>query len=260
MSFIEQLPFFYLVLIRMSSFFLTAPVFTNQGVPAVYKIGVGFFLSLLTFSVVGAETGTVSPPLDGLYIMLVLKEAIVGLVLGFIAKLLLYAVQVAGGFIDIQVGFAIANVIDPQTGAQSPLTGNFKYILAILFLLSLNGHHMLIKGILTSYEAIPVGVMWEHLNTGSVAQLFVDTFVYMFTSAFMMAIPIVGSLFLVDVALGIIARTVPQMNVFIIGLPLKIAVSFAVMLIVLPGYFYLLKLLFAQMYKSMAELMKLLGG
>src|SRR5690625_7952206 len=84
------------------------------------------------------------------------KEVIVGLFIGLIAYIILSAVQIAGGFIDFQMGFAVANVIDPQTGAQSPLIGQYFYIIALLFLLSVNGHHVIIDGIFNSYEWIPI--------------------------------------------------------------------------------------------------------
>ncbi|MBO8171003.1 MAG: flagellar type III secretion system protein FliR [Bacillaceae bacterium] len=261
MVILEFLPVFLLVFVRMSAFILAAPVFSTRGVPNTFKIGLAFFLSLIAVFAVNMTVDPAEPiAFDGRYVLLILKEVLVGLSLGFIAMMLIYAVQIAGGLIDMQIGFAIANVIDPQTGMHSPLTGNFKFILAILLLLSLDGHHMLIKGIITSYYAVPVDVMWQQLDTGSIARFAVNVFVYMFSSAFMMAAPVVGSLFLVDVALGIMARTVPQMNIFVVGLPLKIFVSFAVLFVALPGYFYILKRLFEEMYRSMAQLMKLLGG
>src|SRR5699024_11426544 len=85
-------------------------------------------------------------------VLLLMKEIFVGLFIGLIAYIILAAVQVAGGFIDFQMGFAIANVVDPQTGAQSPLIGQYFYIIALLFLLSVDGHHLLIDGIYFSYE------------------------------------------------------------------------------------------------------------
>src|SRR5699024_7141617 len=130
------------------------------------------------------------------------------------------AVQIAGGFIDFQMGFAIANVIDPQTGAQSPLIGQYFYIIALLFLLSINGHHLIIDGIYNSYGFIAIDA-FVPLGDESMIMYVIDTFNTMFLIAFQISIPIVGCLFLVDVALGIIARTVPQLNVFVVGLPLK---------------------------------------
>src|SRR5699024_9943947 len=111
---------------------------------------ISFFLALITFYTVD-QTGV---DIDRLFIFLVLKEALVGLCLGLLAYIILSAVQIAGGFIDFQMCFAIANVVYPQTGAQSPLIGQYFYMIALLFLLSVNGHHLLIDGIYNSYQFI----------------------------------------------------------------------------------------------------------
>src|SRR5699024_396122 len=128
---------------------------------------------------------------DEMYIFLLVKEILVGLFIGLIAYMILAAVQIAGGFIDFQMGFAIANVIDPHTGAQSPLTVEYFYIIALLFLLSVDGHHLLIDGIFYSYHFIPIDAFIPFKN-GTIADLVTDTFNKMFLIAFQMSIPIVG--------------------------------------------------------------------
>lgn len=248
----------YLFFINFSqgiSFFVTLPLFSYRTIPGHFKIGFSFFLSLIIFYTVDVTVIEI----DGTYILLVLKEAMVGLLVGLIAYILLSAIQIAGGFIDFQMGFAIANVVDPQTGAQSPLMGQYFYIIALLFLLSVNGHHLLIDGIYNSYQFISIDAFIPFQN-GSIADFVIDTFNKMFLIAFQMAIPIVGCLFLVDVALGIIARTVPQLNVFVVGLPLKILVSFMAIFIFLSLYVSLVNRLFESMFKVMRQLMQLFGG
>ncbi|GAB4072533.1 flagellar biosynthetic protein FliR [Barrientosiimonas marina] len=198
-------------------------------------------------------------PVDYTYFLLLMKEAIVGLLIGLLAYIILAAVQIAGGFVDFQMGFAIANVVDPQTGAQSPLIGQYFNIIALMFLLSVNGHHLLIDGIFNSFELIPIDAFIPFENAG-IAQFIIETFNQMFLIAFQMAMPIVGCLFLVDVALGIIARTVPQMNVFVVGLPLKIFVSFVVIFLFLSLYVVLVQHVFETMFTAMRDLMRLFGG
>lgn len=197
--------------------------------------------------------------MDFSFFIHIFKELAVGLALGFIAALFIYGIQVAGSFIDMQIGFAIANVIDPQTGAQSPLIGNFKYMLAVLFFLAMDGHHLFIQAIQQSYTFIPLQQLTIPLGSENVMQFVTHAFITMFEMAFKMAVPIVATLFLVDIALGIVAKTVPQLNVFVVGLPLKILISFIVLLVALPGFFYLLKILFATMFEAISTLMQLLG-
>lgn len=254
---LELLPAFLLVLVRITAFFVAAPLFSLRGIPNTFKVGLSFFVAVITFATVSVEEPLM---LDMSFILLTVKEALVGLALGFVAALVIYSVQVAGAFIDFQMGFLIANLVDPQTGAQIPVIGNFKYILTLLFLLSVNGHHLLIDGVMRSYQLVPIEEMYIALGSAGVAQFMARTFTQMFLIAFQMAIPIVGSLFLVDVALGILARTVPQVNVFVVGLPLKIFVGFCLILITLPGFFYLLQTVVREMVQSMGQLLQLLGG
>ncbi|QQZ07935.1 flagellar biosynthetic protein FliR [Heyndrickxia vini] len=247
---------FLLIFVRISAFFVTMPFFSYRTIPAVYRIGFAFFLAWLmyyTMDVHGFE-------IDGKYILLIIKEAMVGLFIGFIAYLILSAIQIAGGFIDFQMGFAIANVIDPQTGTQSPLMGQYLYSFALLLLLSVNGHHIILDGIFYSYQFIPIDKVLFSFGDASVVDFIMKTFSKMFVIAFQMSIPVVATIFLVDVALGIVARTVPQLNIFVVGFPVKIAVSFIVLVIVMGVIFSVCQQLFASMFYAMRDVMKLVGG
>src|SRR5699024_5217933 len=223
-------------------------------IPFQYRLGLAFFLSLIVTS----SFGNLDIDLTANFILLLIKEIAVGLLIGLISYMVMSVVQIAGGFIDFQMGFAIANVIDPQTGAQSPLIGQYFYMIAILFFLSVDGHHILLNGMIHSYTLIPLdGFLSFHEGFGEFILL---TFNRLFLIAFQMALPLVGSLFLVDVALGIIARTVPQLNVFVVGLPLKIAVSFFVLFFFMAMYIGLVKVLFQTLFEVMNQLMLILGG
>lgn len=252
---LSAVPIFFLIFVRVLAFFLTMPLFSYRTIPLPFKLGFSFFLAFMMFYSIDAS----GFDLDHLYIFLFLKEIIVGALIGVLAYIILSAVQIAGGFIDFQMGFAIANVVDPQTGAQSPLIGQYFYIIALMFLLSVNGHYLLIDGIYNSYHFIPID-NFIPLENESFAMFIIDTFNTMFLIAFQIALPIVGCLFLVDVALGIIARTVPQLNVFVVGLPLKIFVSFAVLFFFIPLYIMLVKRLFSSMFDAIRMLMNLFGG
>jgi flagellar biosynthesis protein FliR len=249
-------PAFLLMLVRVSSFFATLPLFSYRTIPVPHRLGIAFFLAWIMFF-------TMDPPvmsIDGFYYMLIIKEALVGLLIGLVAYIILTVVQIAGAFIDFQMGFAIANVIDPQTGAQSPLVGQYLYTFALLLLLTLNGHHLLLDGIYYSYQFIPLDQVWLPFGNEEVIEFIVITFNKVFVIAFQMAFPVVGALFLVDVALGIVARTVPQLNVFVVGLPLKIGVSFIVLILVMSAMFMVVQELFETMIYTMRSLMGLLGG
>ncbi|MFD1850367.1 flagellar biosynthetic protein FliR [Oceanobacillus bengalensis] len=252
---INSLPVFLLVFVRILAFFVTMPLFSYRTIPLPFKIGFSFFLAMIMFYTIDTQAVIV----DEMFIFLIVKEALVGLLIGLVAYIVVSAIQVAGGFIDFQMGFAIANVMDPQTGAQSPITGQFLYIIALLFLLSVDGHHLIIDGIFNSYQFVPIDNFIPFGNR-SIPDFVINAFNMMFIIAFQIAIPIVGCLFLVDLALGIIARTVPQLNVFVVGLPLKIIVSFLALFVFLSLYVSLAKNLFHTMFEVMRGLMQLFGG
>jgi flagellar biosynthesis protein FliR len=249
-------PAFLLILVRVSCFFATLPVFSYRSIPATHRIGISVFLAWIMFYAMDEPILSI----DGFYYLLILKEALVGLLIGLVAYMILAAIQIAGGFIDFQMGFAIANVIDPQTGAQSPLVGQYIYTFALLFLLALDGHHLLLDGVFYSYQFIPLEQLTLPLGNEGVMEFIIRTFNSAFVIAFQMSIPVVGILFLVDVALGIVARTVPQLNVFVVGLPLKIAVSFIVLILVMASLFMVVNQLFEMMINTMRGLMELLGS
>src|SRR5690554_70695 len=148
----QLLPSFLLIFCRITAFFAVAPIFSFRNMPNTFKLGLAVFISLLVTSAMGPQSAL---DMNGDYILLIVREILIGLMLGFTAYLLFTVVQVAGSFIDIQMGFGIVNVIDPMTGAQSPVMGNFKFFIATLLFLAVNGHHYLLLSIMKSYEWVP---------------------------------------------------------------------------------------------------------
>ncbi|MDP4164130.1 MAG: flagellar biosynthetic protein FliR, partial [Bacillota bacterium] len=223
---------------------------------ATHKIGLSLALSWIIFYAIHAP----STEVNGTFFLLIIKEAAVGLLIGFTAYMILSAIQIAGGFIDFQMGFSIANVIDPQTGAQSPLMGQYFYTFGLMTLLTLNGHHLLIDGIFYSYRFIPLTQPWLPLGQANIAEFMIRSFNTMFMIALQMSIPVVGSLFLVDIALGVVARTVPQMNIFVVGAPVKTIASFIIIIVVMGVMMAVVQNLFETMLVTMRDVMRLLGG
>ena len=208
---------FIIILIRTTSFFFTAPVFGGATNPAQVKIGLGALFSVLVL----IATGPVSISMPDTFIgaaILVAGEVAYGLTLGYAVSLVFAGVQLGGMLMGYQMGFAVANVLDPVSNDQVSIIGQFLFLFALLYFLAMDAHHVLIKGIADSFALAPVGSF--AVTQGSVSW-FVDIFGHMFWLGLKIAMPVVGAIFLVDVALGIVAKTVPQMNVFIVGLPLK---------------------------------------
>ncbi len=255
-TFINTIPIFLLIFIRVISFIMIVPIFSYGTIPAMFKIGLAFYLAYIMVFVIEV----VDPiAFDGMYILLLVKEILVGISIGLIAYILISAIQTAGGLIDFQMGFALANVVDPQTGAQSPIMGQYLYMFALLFLLSVDGHHLLIDGIFYSYQFIPIDQSFITFGEQNMIVMIAKILSAMFLIAFQISIPVIACLFIVDLALGIIARTVPQMNIFVIGLPVKILVGFILLFVIIGVMIFSVQSLFDLLLHAMRDFMTLLG-
>lgn len=253
---LPNLSILLLILVRVSTFFVTIPLFSYRTIPQQVRITLAVVLAWMMY-----YTFNLDPiEINGFYLLLILKEAIIGLMLGLVAMIILSAVQIAGGFIDFQMGFAMANIIDPQTGAQSPLMGQFLNFLMLLLLLAINGHHLILDGIYYSYQFMPIDQFFPNFAEEGTVLFIIKTFVSVFAIAFQMSAPIVATLFLVTLALGITGKTVPQMNIFVIGFPIKIAVGFLVLIVTMGVLVGVMKELIEFMIISLRDLMVILGG
>jgi len=254
-EFVTQFPVFLLIFVRVAMFFLIVPIFSYRNVPSLVRTGLSLFIA---FAVYFAQTPE-PVPLDGLFLLLVVKEALVGLMIALIAMIMMGAIQTAGGIIDFQMGFAMANVIDPLTGAQSPMTGQYLYIFAMLFLLATDGHHLLIDAIYNSYQFIPLTEIAIHFADTSVIAFIARSFAIMFLIAVQLAIPIVASILMLDIALGILARTVPQLNIFNVGFPVKILSGFILLFLVIGVMVFSMEKLFDILLYAIRDFMLLIG-
>lgn len=229
---VPQVVSFMLVVARLSGLFLIAPVFSSQMIPVKIKVMVLFVLGATLTPIVA---GTAPPvPLTALDLMLAIGiETIIGLALGFSVALVFTAVQVGASLIDTSIGFSLANIIDPLNNAQGAVMGSFYSMVATLAFLAVNGHHWMLAGFKRSFDTVAVGATPD--VEAMLANLF-QTFGGLFATAFQIAAPVLITLLLVDVVLGIVARVVPQMNVFFVGIPLKIGVGLVAVIVSLPVF------------------------
>jgi flagellar biosynthesis protein FliR len=248
----QVFPAFLLVFCRITAFFVAAPFFSTRTIPRTIKIGLAFFVSLIVFLTVGFDTKVIA---DATYILAIFREILAGLLIGYVAYLFFTVVQTAGALMDMQMGFGIANIVDPLTGVSAPMIGNLKYMLMILVFLSLNGHHYLLAAIMDSYKWLPLdNNLFQVYYKGNVTEFLTRTFADTFLLALQISAPIVVAMFLTDVGLAVLARTAPQYNVFVIGVPLKILVGLAMLVLLLPGFGVLFEMLFDSMFGALEKL------
>lgn len=257
-AFINAVPIFLLIFCRVTAFFVVTPIFSYKTVPAMFKIGLGFFISLIVFSM-HAESQVLI--LDLQYILLIIREVLIGLMLGFIVYLFFAVTQTAGGIIDTQIGFAMANIIDPVTGTSVPLLGNFKYLLMLVMFFMVNGHHYLLTGLMDSYIWIPIENDWfAKVAEGSLAQFITEAVVTSLVIGVQMAMPMLVAMFIVDVGLGFLAKTAPQFNVFVIGFPVKIMLGLFLLVLLMPGLGLIFEKVFSIMFDHMEQFFGVVKG
>lgn len=230
---VDQAGYFFLVFVRVVTILAMVPIFGADAVTPQLKVGLALILTGMIFSTIWKTV----KPLDinlslTLFGLLVIKEVMVGLAIGYVASLLFTAVQFAGRLVDVEMGFGFVELMDPTTNQQVTVWGQLQVILFTILFLSINGHYFMLLAVDKSFEVIPLlgasipgGKMIFHLVTitGSIFEL-----------ALKFAAPVFVTLILAEVALGAVARTVPQINIFFVGMPLKIAVGLGTAILALP--------------------------
>ena len=249
---IDLLVVFFLVFIRITAFMMTAPFFEYRNIPGLLKICFALLLAGVIFPVIKTSGLNVPGGVLG-YSLIVMAEAGVGLMLGLIASFIFHGIRMAGQFIDFQLGFAMAMVYDPLSNIQTTIIAKFLNLLALIFFLNMNGHYYLIESLVKSYDLVPLtAVVFKSDTMFTVIKIFSG----MFILAFQLSAPIIAVLVVVDLALGFVSRTVPQLNVFMMGFPMKIIVGILTLSAVVPALGTLLQDVFKTMQNNMLLLLR----
>ncbi|MBX3016678.1 MAG: flagellar biosynthetic protein FliR [Bdellovibrionaceae bacterium] len=225
-----QIVAFALVLLRMIAFVVSMPLFGTQNVPVTVKVLLPLVLSFVLFPslIIGVDN---SLPINGMIVAYAFREVFVGLFLGFFCRLFFFAITVAGEIIGISSGLASAQIFNPALGTQTNVLEQFQTLLATLLFLGLNAHHVFFEGLIRSFAVLPIGQLT--FNVAAAENLLRLTQQIMILGL-QIAAPIVLSVFLANVAMGIIGKAVPQMNVLMTSMQITILITFAVMILTIP--------------------------
>jgi len=244
-----QIVSFLLVFFRTGAILFTAPFFSSKNINTRVRILLSFTIAVvLTTSITNLMTegiGDVSrfmryPSM----IMAVFREVALGIAIGYTAQLTFAGIQLAGQIVGHEMGFGLTSILDPSTNSNVTITAQYNVVFATIIFLIIHGHHYILMGMARSFSEIPLGG-WNpsasftgHLN---------DIFAGIFKTGLRLAIPVMAALFLTKIGMAIIARTIPQMNVFIVGFPLQISVGLIAMALSLPFFVKTLNALFVLM-------------
>jgi len=246
---------FLLLLTRVSGIFMLAPFFGSLNIPVYIRAGAALAISVVLFPVVDQSALIKAPATVAVYALAVLTELFVGWLIGFVAYISFSAIHMAGKIMDMQVGFSIVNVMDPTSGQQIPLIGSFLYNLGLIIFLVTNGHHMIIAALFESFRVVPLLGMTANPD---LTMLIANFTAGIFSTGMKIAMPVTFAILLTNVALGVLARTMPQLNIFVVGVPMQIIVGLFVLSILVPFYIIFLDVLFNEMYGNISLALKLI--
>lgn len=252
---IEVLKLFFLVAMRFSGLIVSAPVVGSANFPVMGKIGlIGLSAMLVTPTLPALDFAIPDAPVA--YALMAAGEVLIGLAMGLVMQLLFAAIQLAGQVMDMQSGFGMMNVFNPALETQFPIFGFFYFIIAVLYMLVLNLHHLIILALARSFEHVPLSglhpdadLLWVMATWGSA----------MFYDAAMIAAPIAAAMLLAYATMGLVGRVVPQIHLFVVGFPLTIATGLFVVALTIDVYLAFLEGRFHTMFRNVDTLVRGLG-
>jgi flagellar biosynthetic protein FliR len=227
-----QLYYAMLLFLRTSGLFVLSPIFGRKNVPNGAKAGIALLLSYLFLSAY-PPSGAVFTGNVAQYALLCTKELAIGLIMGYLTILFFDVAAMAGQLMDVQIGFGMAQIFDPETNNQVSLVSRLLDYALLLFFLVADGHHTLIRILFFSFEKIPVG---QVLLPQSIALVVGQAVGLAFSMAVTVALPIIAAELLLEMALGILTRSVPQLNVFVVGITVKVAAGLLALVLFIPAF------------------------
>jgi flagellar biosynthesis protein FliR len=252
---LDQILLFLFVLVRVAAILFVVPFFESRNVPGLVKVGLAFSVTWLLLPQLDISV----PSIDNAPIALALgigSEIAIGLIIGLMVHLLFAGVQLAGQIAGFQMGFAIANVVDPASSLQIPMLSQFLNLFAFMVFLSLNIHYYFIKALVDSFETLPLlGAQFD----GNLYELIMGVTAHAFIISVQVGAPVMVALMLTSVALGLVARTVPQMQIFIVAMPVKILLGLLFLGFSLPYLASFMRSVFQSLGESIIGLMHLLA-
>ena len=255
-SVLQNADYFVLLLFRVGALVASSPIFGRNTIPGMVKIG---FIGVLTylFFWIGPAPAVIEYATLFEFFLLIAREIILGVALAFVTNLFFTMVYTSGQLIDMQIGFGIVNVYDSQNNTQIPMVGNVLNIVMLIVFFLVDGHQRLIYILFLTLEALPVGTLQIADGISYVA---LEIFANAFALGVMIALPVLASGLILEVCFGAMVRTVPQMNMFVVGIPIKTMVGFIMLSILIPIFVYFTDQIFSQMFSAIDLMFSTLSG
>jgi len=215
--------------LRILALMSSAPLFSHASVPVMVRVGLAFAITLVVAATLPAAPFV--SPFSAAGMILVFQQVIVGVAIGLAMQLVFAAVTLAGDLIGLQMGLSFASFVDPQNAEQAPIIGGFLSLVLMLVFLAINGHLALVAAMVDSFTFMPIGPAgWKALDAMRLVAAGSD----LFATGVAISLPVVGALLLVNLTLGVLTRTAPQLNLFAVGFPVTLAVGLVMLLLAMP--------------------------
>lgn len=249
---IQNMEFYLMVLIRVSAFVMTAPFLSYRSIPIRVKAAISVFLTI----VVAQAVPEVSFSYGGVvgYAVLILKEIIVGCVLGFMCSLCFYIVSFAGQFMDIEMGLSMASTFDPTSNMQVTITSNIYNYFLMLTMVVTNMHYYIIRAIVDSFRYFNVGQ--AVIRSEGIKTLIVDFMGNYLLIALRIVLPMFCCMLMLNVVLGVLTKAAPQMNMFVVGIQLKVMAGLIVLILMVQTFPTVFDFVFTEMKEVITEVVR----
>lgn len=251
---VERLEFFIIILVRISAFIATAPFFSQRSVPRSVKAGFAVFMSIIIYNTIDYDPLVYKHSVD--YVILILKESIIGLSIGYMASLCIYILDFSGRILDTEIGFSMVSVLNPNTNFETSISGSMYTYFVMLIMLVSNMHYFIISAIVDTFKFIPIG---KEKLPPKLYEIPLNFMTKYFMIGFRIVIPIFACILVVNVVLGVLAKVAPQMNMFVIGMQLKLLVGLSVVFITISLLPSMTDFIFGQMKYVVSDMIKALS-
>lgn len=247
---------YFVIFIRIIGFISIVPIIGGSTIPVMARLGFSMFLASIVYASGNITEIYYMDTIYG-YFLLLLKEFFVGFTIGFVVYFLFNLTYLAGQLSDQQIGISMASVFDPVTQTQVPIVGNLYYFVLCTFFVVNGGCRLLINALFYSYKALPIGSAVIVGNNGLFYTILEIMIVY-FKLGVLIALPVIGVILVIDVVLGVLVKTVQKLNVFVVGMPLKVFVGFFSLVIIVPMFVQVYINIYSEISKYILEIIKVM--
>lgn len=241
--------------VRITSFLMVAPVLGHSAIPTPLKLAIGATLAVVITPVLPPVPEV--PLYSWASIGIIIEQMLIGLAIGFVMQIIFAAIQAAGEFIGLQMGLAFASFFQPDSGANTMILSRFLFVFSVLLFMALNGHLMVLQVLAGSFQTLPIASLGLAADGFEALVRFGGT---IFVSGILLALPVFGALLIINLTLGILNRSAPQLTVFSIGFPMSLTMGIFLLMVLTTNLGGFLQGLFSQGYNFMQDMLLAFGG